>query len=772
MPFRLAAAVAASLAVVLLTSGAASAQDDPFDGLELGEFPVLACAAAPGGDSQAWTLHEKSGSDLVVGRDCKPGRGAGGIITRTAVQNGNAPARARAWAQFAVPAGMEIKRLTWAGQMWRRDCAWTAQLYAVYPNGRRQRIYEKPCPGDKTARPNELTRVARFPSSSIGFNPNNSHNSGHYPVKIVQRVRCAQGPCKTSAIRARSGRLGPRADVRTYEAHAVVLDAQAPTVQITQATGLASGRWVRGDQAVHYAASDASGITRAAALVDGGEWAALEQDGQCYYAAKVSDKPPCPNASGALSVDTKKLPDGKHGLVVTAADPAQNVGRTALDLLTDNTAPGRVAIGVEGGAEWRNQQGFKVAWQNTPEAAAPIDAALYQTRKRGESDWSAVKTMAGDGIASLALEAPMGETELRLWRRDQAGNGADSDQTASEPVTLRYDPEVPQLGFAASPAGDPTKVLVDVSEKVSGLAGGQVELSPEGSGAWQALPTQLEGGRLAARIDDARLPAGRYNVRAQASDLAGNVGVTSATAAVTLPLRIQSALEGGAQKTKIVGKKVGRGAKRRTVRRRVTVLRPRARVAFGGHVTIAGQLTNRDGNPLADQEIQVITAAAAGDQVVAVLRTDAQGRYRYRAAGSASRTLRFLYPGTALILPAERQVRLRVPAATSFKVSRKRALNGQSVVFGGRVRSVPLPGAGKLVEIQVKQPGGEWTTFRTVRSDTQGRWRLRYRFRFVRCDSTYRLRARIPGEAGYPFHPGASRPRAVTVRGPQGGCGA
>jgi hypothetical protein len=75
-----------------------------------------------------------------------------------------------------------------------------------------------------------------------------------------------------------------------------------------------------------------------------------------------------------------------------------------------------------------------------------------------------------------------------------------------------------------------------------------------------------------------------------------------------------------------------------------------------------------------------------------------------------------------------------------------------------------------LVELQVKQPTGRWTTFRTLRSDAQGRWALRYRFRYVRCHATYRLRAHIPAEAGYPFAPGSSRARVVSVRGAQGPC--
>jgi hypothetical protein len=181
-------------------------------------------------------------------------------------------------------------------------------------------------------------------------------------------------------------------------------------------------------------------------------------------------------------------------------------------------------------------------------------------------------------------------------------------------------------------------------------------------------------------------------------------------------------------------------------------------------------LTNRDGQPLPGQQIQVLGPDAGGEQLLAVLTTDAEGVFRYRAAGSASRTLRFVHPGTPTVLPAESRVALAVPAAGSFKASRKRLPNGGRVVFRGRVKSRPLPASGKLVELQVRQLSGEWTTFRTLRTDARGRWALRYRFQNTRCHTTYRLRARIPAEAGYPFAEGHSRARSVTVLGAEGPC--
>ena len=65
-----------------------------------------------------------------------------------------------------------------------------------------------------------------------------------------------------------------------------------------------------------------------------------------------------------------------------------------------------------------------------------------------------------------------------MCREDAAGNR--NDDYASQPVRLRHDPEAPALTFEGAPADDPTRVSVAVTEKISGIAGGQIELSRAG----------------------------------------------------------------------------------------------------------------------------------------------------------------------------------------------------------------------------------------------------------------------------------------------------
>jgi hypothetical protein len=141
------------------------------------------------------------------------------------------------------------------------------------------------------------------------------------------------------------------------------------------------------------------------------------------------------------------------------------------------------------------------------------------------------------------------------------------------------------------------------------------------------------------------------------------------------------------------------------------------------------------------------------------------GTFRYILRASRNRDLVFRYGGSRRIGAATARFRLRVRAASSIKASRLRLRNGQQVTFKGRVRSRPLPATGKLIEIQAYFRG-RWRTISTVRTDRMGRWRFPYRFGATLGRVTYRFRAQLPVEGGYPFAPGHSRVARVVVIGP------
>lgn len=198
----------------------------------------------------------------------------------------------------------------------------------------------------------------------------------------------------------------------------------------------------------------------------------------------------------------------------------------------------------------------------------------------------------------------------------------------------------------------------------------------------------------------------------------------------------------------------------------------------GGDLCVDGQ---RDGTGIASSG--PIAVPAAGEWDVRLWLEDAAGnndpetasppqRLRYdpnrtRAAqGLAS-------PGRKSPPAARRRARatMVVRASAERRHTRKRrwgrgfrrlaVAGGRPVLFQGRV-SRPVPRHGKLVEVQAHFRG-RWRTISAVRSRRGGRWRFGYTFRTTGRRATYRLRARVPVEAGYPFSAGASPPVRVTV---------
>jgi hypothetical protein len=93
---------------------------------------------------------------------------------------------------------------------------------------------------------------------------------------------------------------------------------------------------------------------------------------------------------------------------------------------------------------------------------------------------------------------------------------------------------------------------------------------------------------------------------------------------------------------------------------------------------------------------------------------------------------------------------------------------GQVVHLWGRVRAegAPLPRRGKLVAIQyLEATTGRWRPVLVTRTDHSGRFRARYRFRYISGAARIRLRAVALSEERWPYVPGASRPLGVRVSG-------
>ena len=327
-----------------------------------------------------------------------------------------------------------------------------------------------------------------------------------------------------------------------------------------------------------------------------------------------------------------------------------------------------------------------------------------------------------------------GEWDVRVWLEDAAGNG--SSANAAAPLRLRLDPDPPLVRFAPSDPAAPSIVTAEV-EDLSGLADGAIEVKRLGTKVWHPIPTARVAMRLEADVDAARLADGFYELRARAVDAAGNQTVRDGTGR-TLPVRTPTRLRATV-------------AKRRVVTAR-----------YGSTVAIRGRLATLAGAPLAGRTVAVELVSRDRTRESPATRTDAAGRFEFALPARRSAIVSLRFDGDRGVLPSRHELGVHVPAPVTIAVGRKVLHGGGRVVFHGRVHGGSTPDRGKLVEVQAHFRG-RWRTISAVRSRRDGRWRFPYGFRPGATTARYRLRARVPVEAGYPVAAGASRPVRVTV---------
>jgi hypothetical protein len=188
-------------------------------------------------------------------------------------------------------------------------------------------------------------------------------------------------------------------------------------------------------------------------------------------------------------------------------------------------------------------------------------------------------------------------------------------------------------------------------------------------------------------------------------------------------------------------------------------------------ITIRGRLMGAEGQPLAAQRVtvwaQAIRAGSVPSRIVGLVTTDSNGRFAYRYRADMSRRLTFAYTGDNVIKPARAQARLAVRAGSTIRVHPRRAVNGQTVRFHGRVLGGHIPRRGALLVLQAFVRGqwhrvGTGAVFRSRRS---GRWSTPYTFLATRGTVRWRFRVAILATGDYPFATGYSRPLTIVVRG-------
>jgi hypothetical protein len=144
-------------------------------------------------------------------------------------------------------------------------------------------------------------------------------------------------------------------------------------------------------------------------------------------------------------------------------------------------------------------------------------------------------TVDGDGVKTVSCTA---------WNNAVDPQGTHNSGTSS--VTVHIDEAPPSISFEPENPTDPTGLVVDTSDTESGVAGGSIEMAPQGSGTWTSLPTTLSGSQLLAHFSDSGV-SGPYTFRAQSCDNVGNCASTTRT--VMLPVRTQAVSEVSIEQT-------------------------------------------------------------------------------------------------------------------------------------------------------------------------------------------------------------------------------
>ncbi|HEX7300682.1 MAG TPA: hypothetical protein VF257_16910 [Solirubrobacteraceae bacterium] len=263
------------------------------------------------------------------------------------------------------------------------------------------------------------------------------------------------------------------------------------------------------------------------------------------------------------------------------------------------------------------------------------------------------------------------------------------------------------------------------------------------------------------------LPAGDHDVTLRISDAAGNLRtVYTARKTIVVPARRIGPGSDLAERGAANGENAADDARltaRWTRTRRATLNAP-----YGRRNVIRGRLTTGGGAGIRNAKVELQTAVdgrrgAPLDKGGA--RTRADGRFTLilpRNESSRTLVLRYRSHVNDTVAIAEATLRVNVKAGVRLGVRPHAATRGASVKITGRLVGKPIPRGGKVVELQARNPGGRWITFRTVRASHTGRFATRYTFR-QGGPAVYEMRARVRAADDYPYATGASRAARVLV---------
>jgi hypothetical protein len=192
-------------------------------------------------------------------------------------------------------------------------------------------------------------------------------------------------------------------------------------------------------------------------------------------------------------------------------------------------------------------------------------------------------------------------------------------------------------------------------------------------------------------------------------------------------------------------------------------LKARAPVTSKIQPVIRGSLRDGAGNPVQGATVcvyETVDVPDASRQLVSTATTQSNGRFATRLDAGPSRWLDLVYRYNERVLGSRVELDSRV--VPTLQIPKKSLVNGDAAQFRGQV---PGPNAdGRAVAMQARV-GRKWRTFKQLRTDSDGRFRGKYRFTQTTGRVRYVFRALVKRQSGYPYEPGSSRKRTLVVRG-------
>lgn len=547
----------------------------------------------------------------------------------------------------------------------------------------------------------------------------------------------------------------------------ILSDDSNSTANLTDATALTQGRWVRGTQNAIFNVSDlGSGLRVERMRVDGSQrwmWDHWPECGAHIAATPASGEfamtfQPCPTGGPfprSVPLDTASLGDGAHELQVCAQDYAQyqgfgGTGGETCDARTirlDNSAPGAPSgLTVTSANPQRYLDHFGARFSLPPNQGSPIVKAHYEVvdaQGKVVVSEKGVSTTNPTELADIVGPSRPGDYYLRLWLEDEVGFVGPAAKAPIPHDTTP--PAAPQNLSVATPSTTRVAEGFDVRWRNIVDAGSPIDaahyqvLNAAGAVVVPAKTITAGNPQAIENLDTPR-ERGAAALRLWLSDAEGNVG-----APVTAPLAydcVRSDLTGGLNLTAGFGQNAA----------------PSMVIEEGQGAILSGKLQGAEtlkGAPLCVFS-NVVTDQDREFLGIAIVTQG--GEYRFPIASGPSRHLTVNYR------PDHRELTASATLATkvhpTLTLGRKVAHNKGIALFKA---TIPGPHNDDVVIVLRAKDKKHWRVFRRCRTREGGTCVMRYRFMNTTTATKYPVGVEVPGQSGYPYKGGRSALRTQIV---------